>query len=67
MANELFTKAELIEKFGIEEYVIFVLMLAVSAGIGIFFCVKGQNSNAEFIMGGKSMSTLPMTLSLVAR
>ena len=67
MAVELFTKDELIAKFGWEDYFIFALMLLVSAGIGVFFWWKGQHSNAEFIMGGKSMSTLPMTLSLIAR
>ena len=63
---ELFSKEELIEKFGWEEYAIFILMLSISAGIGVFFCVKGQKSNADFLMGGKSMSVLPMTMSLVA-
>ena len=63
----LFTKAELIEKFGWEEYFVFALMLAISAGIGLFFCLKGQKSNAEFLMGGKNMGTVPMTMSLVAR
>ena len=67
MAVELFTKDELIAKFGWEDYFIFALMLLVSAGIGVFFWWKGQHSNAEFIMGGKNMGTVPMTLSLIAR
>lgn len=61
------TREELIDKFGWEEYVVFVLMLLVSALIGVFFWIKGQNSNSDFIMGGKSMGVLPMTMSLVAR
>ncbi|XP_059084955.1 sodium-coupled monocarboxylate transporter 1-like [Tigriopus californicus] len=60
------TREELIEKFGWEEYVVFVLMLLISALIGVFFWIKGQNSNSDFIMGGKSMGVLPMTMSLVA-
>lgn len=60
------TREELIDKFGWEEYVVFVLMLLVSALIGVFFWIKGQNSNSDFIMGGKSMGVLPMTMSLVA-
>ena len=67
MAVELFTKDELIDKFGWEEYFVFALMLFVSVCIGVFFWWKGQNSNADFIMGGKNMGTLPMTLSLIAR
>lgn len=63
----LFDKEELIAKFGWEEYFIFALMLSVSAGIGMFFWWRGQQSNAEFLMGGKSMGVLPMTMSLVAR
>ena len=63
----LFTREELIAKFGWEEYFVFALMLAISAGIGVFFWVKGQKNNAEFLLGGKSMGTIPMTLSLVAR
>ena len=63
----LYDRETLIDKFGPEEYVVFSLMLLVSAGIGVFFWWKGQKNNAEFLLGGKSMGTLPMTLSLVAR
>jgi len=66
MGNELFNKDELIDKFGWEEYFIFALMLAVSAGIGVFFWWRGQKNNGEFLLGGRSMGTLPMTMSLVA-
>ena len=38
----LFSKPELIAKFGWVEYFIFALMLAISAGIGIYFWKKGQ-------------------------
>ena len=38
----LFSKEELIEKFGWEEYFIFALMLAVSACIGIYYWRKGE-------------------------
>ncbi len=67
MTNQLFSREELIAKFGWEEYFIFALMLGVSAGIGVFFWFRGQKDNHEFLMGGRSMGTLPMTLSLVAR
>ena len=62
----LYGKEALREKFGWEEYVIFALMLAVSAGIGVFYWWKGQKNNAEFLLGGKSMGVFPMTMSLVA-
>ena len=41
-SQTLFSKQELIEKFGWVEYFIFALMLAVSAGIGIYYWWKGQ-------------------------
>lgn len=62
----LYSKDELVAKFGWEEYVIFGLMLGVSASIGVFFAWKGQKNNAEFLYGGKSMGTLPMAMSLFA-
>ena len=40
-SQTLFTKQELIEKFGWEEYLIFALMLAISAAIGIYYWKKG--------------------------
>ena len=74
----LYTRDELMAKFGWEEYVIFSLMLAVSTGIGVFFWCQGRirarkadpdqaQGNAEFLLGGKSVGTFPVTLSLIAR
>ena len=65
--HRLYNTTELIEKFGWEEYFIFSLMLLVSILIGVFFWWKGQNNNAEYMMGGKDMGTFPMTMSLIAR
>ena len=62
----LYGKEELRHKFGWEEYVIFALMLAVSASIGVYYWWKGQKNNADFLLGGKSMGVFPMTMSLVA-
>ncbi len=67
MALRLYTREELIDKFGWEEYFVFALMLCVSAAIGIYFWWRGQKNNAEFLMGGRSMGTLPMSMSLLAR
>ena len=65
--HTLYTPEELIAKFGWEEYFIFALMLLVSIMIGVFFWWKGQDNNAEYMMGGKDMGTFPMTMSLIAR
>jgi len=64
--SDLLTKGELIDKFGAVNYVVFALMLLVSAGIGVYFWWKGQKSTEEFLMASRSMGTLPMTMSLVA-
>ena len=63
----LYGKEALRHKFGWEEYFIFSLMLFVSLLIGVFFWWKGQNNNAQYMMGGKDMGTFPMTMSLIAR
>ena len=66
--TDLLTKDELIAKFNETpvNYFIFSLMLLVSAVIGIFYWRRGQKNIDEFIMAGRGMGTLPMTLSLVA-
>ena len=64
--DELLTKEELREKFGILNYVIFVAMLLISAGIGVFYWWKGQKNTEEFLLASRSMGTIPMTMSLVA-
>jgi len=66
-SGRLLSREALQEKFGWEEYVSIAFMLGVSAAIGIFFWWRGQSNNKEFLMGGKSMGTAPMALSLMAR
>jgi len=65
---DLLTKDELIANFkdSSANYLVFAAMLAVSSFIGLFFWWKGQKNTEEFLMGGREMGTLPMTLSLVA-
>lgn len=55
--------------FGWLDFSVFGLMLGFSALIGIYFgfCDKKQESRADYLFGGKSMSTLPVAVSLVAR
>ena len=66
--SDLFSREELIQKFDAGNYAVFAAMLAVSAGIGVFFWwrSRGRNNTDEMLMAGKSMGTFPMTLSLVA-
>ena len=64
--EELLTKEELHEKFVLSNYLVFVAMLVISAGIGVFYWWRGQKSTEEFLLASRSMGTLPMTMSLIA-
>ncbi|KAF8763707.1 Sodium-coupled monocarboxylate transporter 1 like protein [Argiope bruennichi] len=57
------------EKFmlSIADYIMFAALLAVSAGIGVFFIFKSKkNTNDEYLLAGKDMSILPVAFSLMA-
>ncbi|KAK9975759.1 hypothetical protein ABG768_020993 [Culter alburnus] len=54
--------------FNVWDYVVFTLMLVISAGIGVYyaFAGRGQSSSADFLVGGRSMTAVPVALSLTA-
>ncbi|KAI8518028.1 Sodium-coupled monocarboxylate transporter 1 [Branchiostoma belcheri] len=54
--------------FGVWDYVVFAVMLCISAGIGLFYACTGgkQRTQKEFLMADKSMSIVPVTMSLLA-
>lgn len=54
--------------FSVADYVVFVLVLVISAGIGIYYSCTGgkQKTTGEFLMADRQMSILPVTLSMVA-
>ncbi|XP_041636821.1 sodium-coupled monocarboxylate transporter 1-like [Cheilinus undulatus] len=53
---------------GTADYVVFALMLVVSAGIGFYFAwvSRGRGSSREFLTGGRTLTALPVSLSLTA-
>lgn len=57
------------ELFGWPDYLVFILMLGISAGIGIMFGCFGakQKTTSEFLMAGRNMGTFPVSMSLIAR
>jgi len=69
MSDSDLLREDLSSRFQWPEYVVFGAMLGISAGIGIFYgCVGGkQKTTSEFLMAGRSMSTFPMAMSLIAR
>ncbi|KAJ3606198.1 hypothetical protein NHX12_025719 [Muraenolepis orangiensis] len=55
-------------QFSTVDYVIFVLLLVASAGIGLYYAFSGgrQRTTQEFLLADRSMSCLPVSLSLLA-
>jgi Na+/proline symporter len=55
--------------FGWLDSSFFILMLVLSTAIGVYFGFWGkkEDSPEEYLLAGKSMSTLPVAVSLVAR
>jgi hypothetical protein len=51
------------------DYAILTIMLLVSAGIGLFYGWFGpkQKTASDFLLGGGSMGTFPMAMSLASR
>ncbi|XP_076328094.1 sodium-coupled monocarboxylate transporter 2-like [Tachypleus tridentatus] len=59
---------DLINRFGWPDYLVFVAMLAVSAAIGIYYAFSGnkQSTTKECLMGDRSMSVFPVSMSVLA-
>ncbi|NWR45632.1 SC5A8 protein, partial [Regulus satrapa] len=55
-------------RFTVWDYVVFAAMLLISAVIGIYYAFVGggQKTSKDFLMAGRSMSALPVALSLTA-
>lgn len=55
-------------RFSVLDYVIFAVLLAASAGIGLYYALSGgrQRTTQEFLMADRSMRCLPVSLSLIA-
>lgn len=50
------------------DYAVFAFMLVVSASVGIYYAWvdRGQRSSADFLMGGRKLTAVPVSLSLTA-
>ncbi|KAG6447351.1 hypothetical protein O3G_MSEX004937 [Manduca sexta] len=56
-----------LQQFTSLDYFLFIVMLSVCGGIGIYFgFVKKQNSAQDYLMGGRNMKLVPVCFSLVA-
>lgn len=63
------TKLLRLLQFSWLDYALFVLMIGVSATIGVYygFFGKKQNTAEEYLFGGRVMKVFPIAMSLVAR
>lgn len=61
-----------LQKFGLYDYVVFVLMLLSCVMIGVYFgflkkkAKKGE-AEADYLVGNRQMKIIPVSLSLIAR
>ncbi|XP_069485452.1 sodium-coupled monocarboxylate transporter 1-like [Ambystoma mexicanum] len=57
-----------IGSFSVWDYVVLAAMLVISATIGLYyaFAQGGQKTTTDFLMGGRSMTAVPVALSLTA-
>lgn len=62
-----------LQNFGWTDYSVFVLMLAVCMGIGLYFSPMNakkrrgrQNDAMEYLLGDRKMKLFPVTVSLIA-
>ena len=54
-------------KFGVVDYVVFSLVLVVSAAIGIYHgCRRRHGTVQDFLLGSRQMQLLPAALSVIA-
>ncbi|NXL37497.1 SC5A8 protein, partial [Glaucidium brasilianum] len=62
------TPSDSMGSFTVWDYVVFAAMLVISAVIGVYYAFVGggQKTSKDFLMGGRSMSALPVALSLTA-
>ncbi|XP_060082920.1 sodium-coupled monocarboxylate transporter 1-like [Ylistrum balloti] len=55
------------DEFDVWDWLAFAAMLGISAGIGVFYAIKGRReaSTNEFLMGGRNMLLFPIAISIL--
>lgn len=57
-----------VAQFSVWDYVVFAGIVLVAAGVGLFqaFRSRKDTSSAEFLLGGRQMTAVPVAMSLTA-
>uniref|UniRef100_A0A671YV31 Solute carrier family 5 member 8, like n=1 Tax=Sparus aurata TaxID=8175 RepID=A0A671YV31_SPAAU len=57
-----------VDTFSVWDYVVFAGVILAAAGIGLFQAIRGrkETSSAEFLLGGRQMTAVPVAMSLTA-
>lgn len=61
------------QKFGVPDYFVFALMLVICTLIGVYFGfiekkpAKKCDEESDYLVGGRQMKVIPITMSLIAR
>nr|XP_049691920.1 sodium-coupled monocarboxylate transporter 1 [Helicoverpa armigera] len=67
MRGEVADLTHMMQRFSWVDYVVFVLMLAISAVVGVYWgFMKKQTTQADYLLGGRNMKVIPVSMSLVA-
>ncbi|XP_048746830.2 sodium-coupled monocarboxylate transporter 1-like isoform X1 [Ostrea edulis] len=56
-----------LHEFGAVDYIVFILTIVVSLGIGIYYALSGgrQRTTSEYLVGNRKMAVLPVAISLL--
>ncbi|KAM4711822.1 sodium-coupled monocarboxylate transporter 1 [Anableps anableps] len=62
------SESSMVGSFAVADYVVFALMLLVSAAVGVYFAWtdRRQRSSGDFLTGGRRLTALPVSMSLSA-
>lgn len=61
------------QKFGMPDYIVFIVMLVICALIGVYFGffekkpAKQCDEESDYLVGGRQMKVVPIAMSLIAR
>ena len=56
------------DTFSVWDYVVFAGIIVAAAGLGLFQAIRSrkETSSAEFLLGGRQMTAVPVAMSLTA-